>query len=65
MNLKIIPLLVTITAVFYFACNTTDPPGDEAIQLAIEDVSCTEAWIKVAAENQQLPIEINILSTDS
>ncbi len=67
MSIKIKVIAICLFSFLNFSCNTTEPPPVQSngkINLTIEDVSCTEAWIKVTAENQQLPIEINILSTD-
>lgn len=37
---------------FSFGCNSTDPPVDNAepLNLSLEDVSCTEAWLKISGE---------------
>jgi hypothetical protein len=56
------------TALFSAAaltCNTTDPPLELELKLELEDVSCTEAWIKLTTSNIQLPAEINLVRTDA
>jgi len=43
------------------SCNTTEPPSNAALQLTLEDVSCTEAWLQLTTNNIQLPANINLL----
>jgi hypothetical protein len=59
-------LLFSFT-LFFIKCNTTEPPSPDnrKLTLTFEDASCTEAWIKLTAENLQLPAAINILINDS
>jgi hypothetical protein len=52
------------------SCNTTEPPTppDEPIpvlKLELEDVSCTEAWITLKANNLQLPATLNLLKDNT
>jgi hypothetical protein len=52
MKLKIISLIFSLTALLNFSCNTTEPPvNNHTINLTVEDVSCTEAWIKVSSNS--------------
>ncbi|GAB6283692.1 MAG: hypothetical protein STSR0008_24820 [Ignavibacterium sp.] len=49
----------------FFSCDdSTNPPEADSINLKLEDVSCTEAWITLTTNNLQLPAEINLLRTD-
>ena len=41
-----IPVFLII--IFFSNCNTTEP--DNRLEISVEDVSCTEAWIKVTGE---------------
>jgi len=41
--------------------NPTQPPSNAALQLTLEDVSCTEAWLQLTTNNIQLPANINLL----
>jgi len=41
--------------------NPTTPPSNAALQLTLEDVSCTEAWLQLTTNNIQLPANINLL----
>lgn len=54
-------LLLLITVV---SCNTTDPtPPDETkptLTLAIDDASCTEAWLQLATKDLTLPAELTL-----
>ena len=45
---------------FSFSCNTTEPPNNQQIKLTVEDVSCTEAWLKLELTNTTLPAQINL-----
>ena len=53
-------LLLLISA----SCNTTEPPPPDGekptLELKLEDVSCTEAWIELRTTNLQLPATITI-----
>ncbi|MEP0862715.1 MAG: glucosyl transferase, partial [Ignavibacterium sp.] len=62
------PLLVLIiqTLLFTAGCKqTTEPKLDAELTLELEDVSCTEAWIKLTTNNIQLPATINLLKNNS
>ncbi len=54
-------LTVTFILVQLQSCNTTEPPSNQTLTLELEDVSCTEAWIKLTTTNLQLPATINLL----
>jgi len=50
--LKIITTFIFLTGLFFFSCNTTEPDNKPAdFEFAAEDASCTEAWIKLKADN--------------
>jgi hypothetical protein len=53
-------LLLLISA----SCNTTEPPPPDGekptLELTLEDVSCTEAWITLKTTNLQLPAAITL-----
>ena len=50
--LKIITTFIFLTGLFFFSCNTTEPDNKPAdFEFAAEDASCTEAWIKLEADN--------------
>lgn len=42
---------------FFIGCNDSPPgpPPVSSIQLAVEDVSCTEAWLKVSLTDSNQP----------
>jgi hypothetical protein len=46
------------------SCSPTGPADNSNITLTLEDVSCTEVWIKLTTQNLQLPAEINLIRTD-
>ena len=55
-------LLVLIVFLLpYYACNTTEPPVNEySLNLKLEDVSCTEAWLQLTTPNIQIPNTITL-----
>ncbi|MGD8307502.1 MAG: glucosyl transferase, partial [Ignavibacteria bacterium] len=47
-------------------CNTTEPPvGGKTITLALENISCTEAWIKLVTTNLQFPVSVTVRRSES
>ncbi|MBE0570736.1 MAG: hypothetical protein IH618_04255 [Ignavibacteriaceae bacterium] len=49
----------------FVSCDTNEPPpppnGEEpTLGLKLDDVSCTEAWIKLTTTNLQLPASIEL-----
>ncbi|HQI42101.1 MAG TPA: glucosyl transferase [Ignavibacteriaceae bacterium] len=54
-------LLLLISA----SCNTTEPPPPDGekptLELTLEDVSCTEAWITLKTTNLQLPTTLTLI----
>jgi hypothetical protein len=58
-HMPLLPLLLLPTL---FSCDTTDPPPPHqpSIQLSAEDVSCTEAWLKVSLTDANEPRTIAI-----
>ncbi|MEP0861823.1 MAG: glucosyl transferase [Ignavibacterium sp.] len=58
------PLLALILQLLLFATSckqSTEPKLEAELKLELEDVSCTEAWIKLTTTNLQLPATINLL----
>ena len=60
-----IPVIsVLLIFILFSECNTTEPPiNGKGITLKLEDVSCTEAWIKLSIDNSQLPIAVTLKQT--
>ncbi len=57
--------LVLLLSFFAVSCNTTEPPTppDETkptLTLAIDDTSCTEAWLKLTTKDLELPAELTL-----
>lgn len=57
-------LIISITLVL-LSCDTTEPPPPPVaekptIELALEDISCIEAWIKLKTTNLQLPASLEL-----
>ncbi len=63
-------VLVSVLALFsfgLFSCKKDNPvPPDQQpqISLSLEDVSCTEAWIKLTTSNVSLPADVELLKDD-
>lgn len=57
---KIAPLLLIALSILQYSCNTTEPDGKAGLNISVEDISCTEAWIKltVSGISSQSVIEI-------
>ena len=64
MSIKIKVIAICLFSFLNFSCNTTDPPDNQIIKLTVEDVSCTEAWLKLETENLDLPAQINLYADD-
>ena len=45
---KMFIINLLLAALAAFSCNSTEPEG--GLKISLEDVSCTEAWIKVSGE---------------
>ncbi len=58
-------LLLIILSLIVKSCNTTEPLDGQSLNLNLEDVSCTEAWIKLTATNFQLPATVTLKQTNS
>ncbi|GAB4287696.1 MAG: hypothetical protein Kow0098_04620 [Ignavibacteriaceae bacterium] len=63
---SLLEILAILILIFLNDCNTTDPPpppqnGEEpTLELTVEDVSCTEAWITLTTNNLQLPTTVTL-----
>jgi len=64
-NLKKVSTIFLLFLICTASCNTVDPPDKTVLTLILEDVSCTEAWITLTANNLQLPATINLLKDNS
>ncbi len=63
--MKKLLLPICIIFIFNYNCNTTDPPPDNSrLTLTVEDVNCTESWLKLETENLDLPAQINLYADD-
>lgn len=78
--LPILPVPLGIIAVIIistqFSCDTTEPPEKNILSLSLEDVSCTEAWLKLSStlhtsialtlkQDEKSREIINLTSTDT
>ncbi|MFH2029214.1 MAG: hypothetical protein ABIJ40_01130 [Bacteroidota bacterium] len=51
MSKAFLSLLSIILAVFIgFSCQVAEPNNDQSLSITVEDVSCTETWIKISAK---------------
>lgn len=65
MRRAIIGVFVITLGLMLRACNTTEPPNDnQSVNLILEDVSCTEAWITLTTTNLQLPTTVILKQND-
>ncbi|MCW8813502.1 MAG: hypothetical protein OQK65_08215, partial [Chlorobium sp.] len=65
MKRAIVGICVICFSLLLKSCNTTEPPpppnGEKPIlELKLEDVSCTEAWITLTTTNLQHPTELTL-----
>jgi len=66
MKQGIVFFIFIILSRFFQSCNTTEPPppppdGEKpTLELTLEDLSCTEAWITLKTTNLQLPATIQL-----
>jgi len=59
---RIIVCLLLLSFSFLLkSCNSVEPPTGLTINLTLEDVSCTEAWITLSTTNFQLPSTVTLL----
>ncbi len=57
---KAFKLLAICLLSLFNSCNSVEPPSGQTIDLKLEDVSCTEAWIKLTTTNFQLPTTVTL-----
>ncbi|MDY0081659.1 MAG: glucosyl transferase [Ignavibacteriaceae bacterium] len=64
MKINICFVFSLLSFVSFTSCNTTEPPPPDGekptLELKLEDVSCTEAWITLKTTNLQLPATITL-----
>jgi hypothetical protein len=53
-------LLVISFSFLLKSCDSVEPPSGLTINIALEDVSCTEAWIELTTTNLPLPTTITL-----
>ena len=58
-------IFICIIFLINISCNTTAPPENRSLTLSLEDVSCTEAWLRLEIQNTSLPAEVNVVITDA
>ncbi len=64
MKRVILGFLVISLSLLIKSCDTTDPPDNKTLSIKLEDVSCTEAWIKLTTTNLQLPATLTLTQTN-
>jgi hypothetical protein len=58
---KLFLLLVSFVSLKLSSCNTTEPLGEKpTLNLKLEDVSCTEAWLGLIITNLDVETEVII-----
>ncbi|MDP2364122.1 MAG: hypothetical protein Q8M94_10165, partial [Ignavibacteria bacterium] len=64
-NLKLF-LLLSLPFFMQFSCNTTEPPDPPppvikpTLTIALDDTSCTEAWLQLTTKDLKLPAELTL-----
>lgn len=61
MKLKISLFTVSSLILVLQFCNSIEPPSGLTIELKLEDVSCTEAWVTLTTTNLALPTTLTLL----
>ncbi len=61
---SLLEIVVLLTVIWINGCNTTEPPPPPetkpTLSLALEDVSCTEAWLQLTTKDLELPAELTL-----
>ncbi|MDP2364111.1 MAG: glucosyl transferase, partial [Ignavibacteria bacterium] len=62
---SLLEILAIFSVIWINGCNTTEPPPppDETkptLTLAIDDTSCTEAWLQLTTKDLKLPAELTL-----
>lgn len=67
MGTKYTIILILVFLSTSFNCsNPTQPPTNKGtLSLSLEDVSCTEAWVELKANDVSFPAKINLLKDDT
>jgi len=56
---------IIVPLVVFLSCNTIEPPSSvSSIPLAVEDVSCTEAWLRIKTKNISIPENITLFKNN-
>ena len=57
-------LLILLLSITQLSCNTTEPPPPDdkkpTLTIAIDDTSCTEAWLQLTTKDLELPAELTL-----
>ena len=61
---SLLEIVVLLTVIWINGCNTTEPPPPPetkpTLSLALEDVSCTEAWLQLTTKDLELPAQLTL-----
>jgi len=61
---SLLEIVVLLTVIWINGCNTTEPPPPPetkpTLSLALEDTSCTEAWLQLTTKDLELPAELTL-----
>jgi len=60
MKRLIVGVLLISLGLLLKSCNSVEPPAGLTINLKLEDVSCTEAWIELTTTNLQIPTTVTL-----
>ena len=66
MKISLLFLVTVILITFLqFNCKSPTAPISKGLSLKVADVSCTEAWLSLNANNISLPVNVTINKNDS
>ena len=70
MKIFLLSSLILLSTLLISSCKKDNPPiappeEQPQVNLTLEDVSCTEAWLKLKSSNISLPAEISLKQDDS
>ncbi len=67
MRISVLVFVIVLFSLGLLSCNKDNPIPPEQqpqISLSLEDVSCTEAWLKLTTANITLPADVELLKDD-
>ena len=57
-------IFILFTSIALLSCDSNEPQSASTLNLSVEDVSCTEAWLQLKTANLNLPNRITLFVND-